>query len=488
MGGISAVFILFGGGCVATSWLRPLHVNKGKTIAQTISDRISYAMNPDKTQGGMFVVGYACDPRTVDEEFLLSKREYEYITGRDQGDKNILAYHLRQSFKPGEITPQQAQEVSYELAMRWTRGKHAFIVAIHTDREHIHSAIIYNSTTLDCTGKFNNFKDSSLALRRLSDLICAERGFSIIDNPKPSKGRNYGEWLGDAKPLCWKEKLRNKIDEVLPECDTFESFLSALKADGYKVRDNRKHVSVCAPGQGRPWRLDSLGEQYTEEAIRERLGKVRVVSDGGAGGGQIRVNLLIDIQAKIREGKGPGYEHWARIFNIKQAAKTLLFLKENQIDSYDDLVKKTAAASSDYDARLDKVKDIEKRMTEISELQKHIGTYGKTRDVFSKYKASKWNAGFYEEHRADIVLHRAAKKHFDGLGLKKLPSISSLKQEYAKLAAEKKKLYFDYYKARDSMRALLTARGNADRILGIDKNAPKHGDSRTEKRSDTLEM
>ena len=325
---------------MATSWLRPLHVNKGKTIAQTIADRTNYAMNHDKTEGGRLVVGYACDPRTVDEEFLLSKREYEYITGRDQGDKNILAYHLRQSFKPGEITPQQAQEASYELAMRFTKGKHAFIVAIHTDREHIHSAIVFNSTNLDHTGKFNNFRNSTFAVRRLSDLICAERGLSVIKNPKPSKGRNYGEWLGDAKPASWKEKICRKIDEVLPDCDTFEDFISALKADGYKVRDNRKHLSLCAPGQGRAWRLDSLGEQYSEAAIRERLGKVRTVSDGGAGGTQIRVNLLIDIQAKIREGKGEGYERWAWIFNLKEAAKTLLFLQENGIDSYDDLVKK----------------------------------------------------------------------------------------------------------------------------------------------------
>lgn len=243
--------------------------------------------------------------------------------------------------------------------MRFTRGKHAFIVAIHTDRQHIHSAIVFNSTTLDCRGKFNNFKDSSFAIRRLSDMICAERGLSVIENPKPSKGKTYGDWLGDDKEPSWKEKLCRKIDEVLLSCASFEDFIAAMKSAGYKVRDNRKHISLCAPGQKKPTRLKSLGADYTEEAIRERLGMTRVVASSGAGGGQVRVNLLIDIQAKIREGKGPGYEHWARIFNLKQAAKTLLFLKDNGIDSYDDLLKKSAAASADYHERLDKIKGIE---------------------------------------------------------------------------------------------------------------------------------
>ena len=277
------------------------------------------------------------------------------------------------------------------------------------------------------------------------------------------------------------------VDEVLPDCATFEDFISAMRAAGFVVKDKRKEISICAPGQKKPWRLKSLGENYSEEAIRERLGVVRAVSDGGAGGGQVRVNLLIDIQSKIPEGKGPGYERWAQIFNIKQATKTLLFLKEQGIDSYDDLAKKSAAVSADYDARLDKVKEIERRLSKISELQKQIGTHGKTREVYAKYKASKWNADFYEEHRADIVLHQAAKKYFDGLGLKKFPSISSLKKEYAALASEKKKLYADYYAAKKTMRSLLVAKGNADRIFGIDRNAPQRDDSRAQLRSNLHE-
>ena len=157
--------------------------------------------------GGELVAGYACDPRTVDEEFLLAKREYDYITGRDQGDRNVLAYHTRQSFKPGEITPQEALEAGYELAMRFTKGNHAFVIGVHTDHKHINCHIVFNSTALDCTRIFKNFWGSSFAVRRLSDLICVEHGLSVIENPKPSPGRDYAKWLGDGKPLPHKEIL-----------------------------------------------------------------------------------------------------------------------------------------------------------------------------------------------------------------------------------------------------------------------------------------
>jgi hypothetical protein len=257
------------------------------------------------------------------------------------------------------------------------------------------------------------------------------------------------------------------------------------------VRDNRKQVSVCAPGQKRATRLDTLGGDYTEAAIRERLANPRVV--GGSGGrkpieapGATRVNLLIDIQAKIREGKGAGYEQWAAVFNIKQAAKTLVFLKENGIDRYEDLVKKASAASGSFAALTKKIKDAEARMKEISELQKYIGQYGKTRDVYAQYKASGWNRDFYDAHAADIILHRAAKKYFDGLGVKKLPSIKSLKEEYAKLAGEKKRLYADYHATKDLSRQLTLAQANAAKILGVAPTPQKSKNERDARHGDTL--
>jgi hypothetical protein len=367
--------------------------------------------------------------------------------------------------------------------MRFTKGNHAFIVAVHTDRAHIHCHIIFNSTSLDCTRKFKNFWGSSFAIRRLSDIICAEHGLSVIENPKPSRGQNYAAFIDGGKPPSWGEIIKRQIDEVLPSCATFEGFISALKTAGYSVKDNRKHISVCAPGQKRPARLNTLGGEYTEAAIRERLGIAKIITGGGDSGQRAAVHdsgfagagkapsLLIDIQSKIQEGKGAGYAHWAKIFNLKEAAKTLIFLKENGIDSYEDLKKRSSAASGDFAALTKRIREIEAQQKEISEMQKQIGTYGKTRDIYAKYKASGWNSDFYDVHAADIILHRAAKKCFNELGMKKLPSINQLKQEYSTLASERKTLYGGYHKLKDTSRELAVARANAERILGVTPEA-----------------
>ena len=471
---------------MAATWIRPLHINKGQTIAQTLADRTDYAENPEKTQKGKLVFGYKCDPRCADEMFILSKNQYKKNTGLDQGKRDVLAYHIRQSFKPGEITPEEAQKVGYELAMRWTKGKHAFIVAVHTDKAHIHCHIIYNSTTLDCQSKYKNFWNSSFAVRRLSDIICAEHGLSIIENPKPSKAQKHGKWIGDHKP-SFSKTIKDKIDEILPSCKTFEDFISSLRSSGFKVDDTGKHITVRTPGQKRPTRLNSLKGNYTESAIRERLESGRTIQSGSSGGGHIRIGLLVDIQAKIREGKGPGYEQWAKIFNLKQAAKTLVFLQENGIDSYEDLKKKSSSASGEFSALTTKIKEIETRQKEISELQKYIGQYSKTRDVYAAYKASGWSRDFYDKNAADIILNRAAKKHFDSLGTKKLPSIKQLKEEYATLTTEKKKLYSGYHQMKQNSRSLSIAKGNADRILGISLEEQNRDSSRNQQREDSRE-
>jgi chaperonin cofactor prefoldin len=410
----------------------------------------------------------------------LSKRDYEYLTGRNNGSKNVLAYHIRQAFKPGETDAKTANAIGYDLALSFTKGKHAFIVATHTDKKHIHNHIIFNSTAISCERKFNDFKRSGKVVRRISDLLCVQNGLSIIENPKPSKGRNYGKWFTGEKEPSWQDKLRSKIDEVLPSCAQFEDFIAAMIAAGYAVNTKRKYITFLAPGQKKPTRLDTLKGDHTEAAVRKRLSGGRIISSGGSGGeitkpvkDEKKPSLLIDIQAKIREGKGAGYEKWARMFNIKESAKTLIYLKEKGIDSYDDLVQKATSASAEFSALSDKIKGIEARLKEITELQKYIGQYGKTREIYQKYKASKWDNGFYEENRADITLHRAAKKYFDGLGLKKIPKMNELKQEYAELAAEKKKLYAGYHEKKEAMRELVTAKSNCANLLGVKTDAPE---------------
>jgi hypothetical protein len=470
---------------VATSAILPIHINSGKSIAQTLRLRTGYAMQDGKTDDGRLVKSYACDPLTVDAEFLLSKREYEYHTGRNQGDRNILCYHVRQSFKPGEITPEEALDAGYELALRWTKSRHSFIVCVHIDRAHIHSAIVFNSTTLDCKGKYNNFKNSSFALRRLSDIICAERGLSVIKNPKPSKGRDYGEWLGDDKPLPFNEIIKRKIDEILPTCATFEAFIAALRQAGFEVNDNRKHITVKVPGQTKPWRLNTLKGDYTEQAIRERIAGTRTVSSGSAGSGRKTAktdkekrpavnsktgfSLLIDIQEKLRQGKGEGYRSWATTFNLKEAAKTLIFLQESGVGSYADLEKKAAETSAEFAALSERISAADKRLANIAELQKHISNYSRTRETYKAYRDAGYSKKFHAEHNDAILLHQGAKRHFDSLNLSKLPTINTLKQEYAKLLAEKKKCYSGYREAKENMRRYAVAKANADSILGTPK-------------------
>ena len=221
---------------MATTWLKALHIQKGRSASSAISKIIDYVENPQKTDNGSLITSYECDSRTADEEFMLSKKEYEYITGRNQGSRNVLAYHIRQAFKPGEITPDDANKIGYELAMRFTKGKHAFVVCTHIDKSHVHNHIIYNSTALDCTRKFKDFFFSGRTVRKISDLICIENFLSVIEKPKPSRG-SYADWLGDKKLPTWKDVLKQKIDEAVPSCSTFDEFLSAMKSLGYIVKE-----------------------------------------------------------------------------------------------------------------------------------------------------------------------------------------------------------------------------------------------------------
>lgn len=233
---------------MAATRLIALHINKGKTVAQCLADRIDYSQNEQKTDNGKYISAYACDPRTCDEEFLFSKRQYEHITGRHQAH-DVIAYQIRQSFKPGEITPEEANKIGYETAMRWTKGKHAFIVATHIDRAHIHNHIIYNSTSLDCSRKFKNLFLSGLAVARLSDLICLEHDLSIIDR-KPYNERKkrtdyprkptYRDDICAAidaalqkKPKSFEE-LARRADESAMQT---EALLESVKADEARLQE-----------------------------------------------------------------------------------------------------------------------------------------------------------------------------------------------------------------------------------------------------------
>ena len=458
---------------IATTRIMPLHTGKGRSVGTAISDILDYVENPEKTDGGRLITSYQCDSRIADAEFLFAKRQYLAKTGRQRGSDDILAYQIRQSFVPGEITPEEANRLGYELARRFTKGNHAFIVCTHIDKAHVHNHIIWNSTALDYSRKFRNFWGSTKAVRRLNDTICIENGYSIVETPKPH-GKSYNTWLGD-KPPSHRDRLRMAIDAALEKKPAdLDALLAFLREVGIDVSPRGKSIRLKAPGQKRFVRLDagSLGENYGIDALLAVLAgekshtplpkKIHRADPP-------KVNLLVDIQAKLQAGKGAGYARWASVFNLKQIAQTMNYLTEHGLLDYAELAAKTDEAKAQSNGMLEKIKAAEKRMAEIAVLKTHIINYSKTRDVYVAYRKAGYSKKFKAEHESEILLHQAAKKAFDALGLKKNPTVKSLQAEYAALLAEKKSDYADYRKARDEMRELLTVKANVDRILGLEE-------------------
>ncbi len=390
----------------------------------------------------------------------------------------MLCYQIRQSFKPGEITPEEANRVGYETAMRWTKGHHAFFVATHTDRHHVHNHIYYNSVSLDCTRKYRDFFRSGRALRRLSDRVCIEHELSVIQNPKlPSQGpfRHYGEWLGDAKRPSQKEQLRAIIDEVLtqPPAD-LPAFLAALEAAGVQVLHGRGGaISFQLPGFERParWRGSTLGDGYGPEAVQAIL-EGRAPAWAGGGGDarprRKRFNLVIDIQRRMAQGKGPGYERWAKVYNIKQMAAALQFLQENGLTDYDELAAKTDAAVDRAHALAGELRAVERELGRTSELMGAVVQYAKTRPVFDGYKAARYSKKYLAQHEAELADYRAAKATMNELlDGEKLPKMDALKEKRRKLAARKKALYAEYRAAQQEMREAVAVKANIDHLLGL---------------------
>ena len=443
---------------MAATKLIALHINKGKTLAKTLEDRIDYAHNPEKTENGDYISSYECDPKTVLEEFLLTKRAYQQSTGRRQNN-DVIAYMIRQSFKPGEVTPEEANRLGYELGMRFTKGKHAFIVDTHTDKPHIHNHIIFNSTMLDASKKFNNFWFSGLAIQRLSDLICLENGLSVIERKSKSERQQQPKY---EKKDTFRDGIRLAIDEVLEKNpNDFNQFLVLMEDVGFEVKRG-KHIAFRSKGQQRFIRLCSLGEGYSEEEIRDGIDGVKAKTKEVPK--KQKLNLLIDIERKII-GKGKGYERWATNFNLKSMSKTLLFLRDNKIESMEDLKMKSDEATEKFNTLSAGIKEKENRMAELLALKKHIFNYNDTREVYIQYRKSGYSKDFFEKHREQITLHKAAKKAFDECGLQKLPTAKDLNKEYYELMNEKKQMYLQYHNLKNEMQELMKAKKNVERFL-----------------------
>ena len=455
---------------MATTRIIPMHLNKGKTLARCLSDRTDYAMNPDKTNGGELISSYACDSATANAEFLYSKRQYRDITGRVQ-ESDVIAYQLRQSFKPGEVTPEEANKIGYELAERFTKGNHAFLICTHVDKAHIHNHIIWNSTSLDCTRKFRNFWGSTEAIRKLSDLICTEHRLSVIENPQ-RHGKSYNKWLGDNAKLTNRDLLRVAIDAAIEKKPKdFDAFLRLLKSSGYTVTRRGKNLSFRHVGQKQNIRLSSLGEGYTEDDLRAVLsgGKAHNPFTKKKYPKRTKPSLILEIEAKLNSGKGYWYDQTMKVIKLKQMAKSLMYFEEKGFADYDELAQAAQDAERRFYDLKKTIKTAEERMAEIQTLKTHIINYSKTRDVYKGYREAGFSKKYLTEHEDEIILHKAAKKAFDESGLKKLPTVKRLQMEYAKLMTEKKAAYAEYRRAQDEMRELAVHRANAAYVLGIEQ-------------------
>ena len=416
---------------MATTRIMPLHVGKGRTESRAISDIIDYVANPKKTDNGRLITGYACDSRTADAEFLLAKRQYIAATGRVRGADDVIAYHVRQSFRPGEITPEEANRLGVEFARRFTKGNQAFVVCTYIDKSHIYNHIIWSSVSLEYDRKFRNFWGSTKAVRQLSDTVCIENGLSIVENPK-LHGKSYNKWLGDQAKPSHRELLRVAIDNALSQSPAdFEELLKLLQEYGCEVSKRGKSYRLKLSGWEKAARMDSLGEGYGLEDLRAVL-----------------------------SGKKA---HTPRKKTVTQAEPPKVNLLEYAV-----LEEKAAAATAHHNELSAQIKAAEKRMAEIAVLRTHIVNYAKTREVYVAYRKAGYSKKFREEHEEEILLHQAAKNAFDEMGVKKLPKVKELQTEYAKLLEEKKKTYAEYRRSREEMRELLTAKANVDRVLKME--------------------
>lgn len=441
------------------------------SAVQTMEERFAYGLNPKKLGA---VSSYLCEPATAHAEFLLTKSQYQAETGREV-ERGALFFQIRQAFPHGEVTPEEANKLGYETAMRWTKGKYQFFVCTHIDKGHIHNHIYYNATAFDCSRKFHNFIGSSFALRRLSDRVCIEHDLSVIKTPaQHSKGRflHYGQWIGE-RPPSYQQRLRLAIGAALAKGPAdFDGFLRLMAEAGYEVKYGRGGVlSFLAPGQDKPTRLRAatLGDGYDPEDIRDVIaGKRPAPEIRDEAPPPQRINLIIDIQERMRSGKGPGYERWAKVYNLKQMAAALQFLQEHKLTEYDQLAARTEAAVDRFHKLTGELRDTEAALSKTAELMGATVDYAKTRPVFDGYKAARYSKKYLAEHEAELATYRAARATMNNiLAGGKLPKMEDLKKSRREQADKQKSLYAEYREAQRIMREAVAVKTNIDHLLGV---------------------
>ena len=434
-------------------------VTKTHPIKSTLKAAIDYICNPEKTDGKLLVSSYGCTAETADIEFAWTRRH-----ALDKGTN--LSRHLIQAFQPGEVTPEQAHEIGMELAKEILGGKYEFVLTTHIDKDHVHNHLIFNAVSFADHKHYHSNKRSYHYIRRTSDRLCQEHGLSVIV-PGQDRGKSYIEHQNAQNGTSYKAKLKAAIDRLIPAAADFEDLLRRLQQEGYEVKRG-KYISCRAPGQERFTRLKTLGVDYTEEAITARIaGRSRPSRQPKQRNGKI--SLLIDIQNNIKAQQSAGFTHWAKLNNLKQAAKTMNFLTEHGIGSYEELESRLASVSERRDTAHAEIKRIESHAAELSLVMKHAATYRQLKPIYDRYRKSGDKEKFLRGYESEIILFEAAARELKRLGVVPLPTTESMKTELANLAAEKERLLAEYKTARSEAQEYETVKQNVDALLTVPK-------------------
>ena len=452
-------------------------VTKIKAIRGTLSKALAYIMNPEKTDDKMLVSSYGCAAETAAQEFEWTRKIAEQ---QGMNPVKIIARHVIQSFDVGEVSPELAHEIGKQFADEILAGKYEYVLTTHIDKDHVHNHLIFNAVDFVDHHAYKSYKKIYYDMREASDRLCKENGLSVIP-PSQGKGMSYKEYTEAKRGTSWKQKLKQTIDRNIITAKDYDEFLKLMQDAGYEIKTG-KYISFRAEGQERFTRAKTIGENYTEERIKERIQghnpRKRQMQSGRKG-----ISLIGDIQERIKLIDSKGYEHKAKLTILKEAARTLNYLTENNLLQYADLEKKVEDIHSSYARTGEELKSVEARLREVQSLIKNISNYQKLKSVYDAYMVAKDKPAFRGKHEAELVIFEAAKSTLLAVqGDKKLPSLKSLQAEQQRLLEDQQRLYDERAKLKKEARVIDTMKANVDDFL-----SPTAAQNRDKKQSSELE-
>jgi hypothetical protein len=435
-------------------------VTKIKAIRGTLSKAIAYILNPEKTDEKLLVSSYGCASETAAREFEWTRKIAEQ---KGMNPVRIIARHVIQSFEIGEVTPELAHEIGKQFADEILGGKYEYVLTTHIDKDHVHNHLIFNAVDFVDYHAYKSYKRIYYDMREVSDRLCKENGLSVIP-PSQNKGMGYKEYTEAKRGTSWKQKLKQTIDQLVITAKDYDDFLRLMQEAGYEIKTG-KYISFRAEGQERFTRSKTIGENYTEERIKERIAgrtprrSQRQATPKG-------ISLIGDIQERIRLIDSKGYEHKAKLTILKEAARTLNYLSENNLLQYADLEKKVEDIHSSYDRTGKELKGVEARLREVQPLIKNISNYQRLKPVYDAFQKAKDKPSFKAKHEAELVIFEAARSTLLAMqGDEKLPSLKTLQAEQQRLLEEQQRLYDERAKLKKEARMIDTLKANVDDFL-----------------------